>query len=107
MAQLHDGGALARAQMQDQEQAEARAQKRAMAKLGFYKHLAGATGVSLLCLAINLLTSREHWWFVWPVLALGLSVAFHAFKVFGGAEAEESLKQRLVEKEMRKERERR
>lgn len=107
MTDLHDGGALARAQMQDQEQAEARAHRRAMAKLGFYKHLAAAVGVSVLCLVVNLLTSRAYWWFVWPVLGLGISVAFHAFMVFGGAiGAEEALKRRLVEKELQKERER-
>lgn len=83
MTGLHDGGALARAQERD----EARARGRTLARRRFHKHLALAAAVSLLCLAANLLTSRERWWFVWPVLALGLSLAVHAFKVFGGAGA--------------------
>jgi uncharacterized membrane protein len=109
MPGLHDGGALARAQEQDeaQAQAEARARQRALAKLGFYKHLALAGGLSLLFLALNLFYGRGHWWFVWPVLGLGLSVAWRAFKAFGGAEAEEELTRRLQERELRKERQRR
>ncbi len=101
MTRLHDAGSLARAQEQEMARAEA--------KLAFRKHLAGAVAVSLLCLAINALTSRAYWWFAWPTLALALSVAFHAFKVFGGKEAgaEEGLSRRLLEKELEKERQKR
>lgn len=100
MAGIHDGQALARAQ----EQAEEQAEERAAAKLRFYKLLAAALGVPLLCLAANLLATPGRWWFFWPALGLGLGLAVHGCKVFGGTGREQRPRRRLAEKGLEKQR---
>lgn len=37
--------------------------------------------VNLLLCAINLLTSADYLWFVWPLLGWGIGLASHAFGV--------------------------
>ena len=44
-----------------------RAEKRAEAKLGFYRHFAIYLGVNMLLFLINLFTSHGAWWFYWPL----------------------------------------
>jgi serine/threonine protein kinase len=79
-----------------------RAEKRVRAKFRFYKHLALYAGVNFLLLIINLLTSARTPWFIWPLLAWGVPLFFHALKVFVFAKIS-SLKEQMLEEELRKE----
>jgi len=37
--------------------------------------------------ALNLFTSPQVWWFVWPLFGWGIGLAAHAWAVYGGAGA--------------------
>jgi hypothetical protein len=58
------------------------ARRRAEAKYGFFVHVAVYAAVMLLLLVINLLTSPQSLWFVWPLIGWGLAVALHGLRVF-------------------------
>ena len=58
--------------------ARQRARKAGRARLGFYVHLTAYLAVSALLIAINLLTSTQRLWFVWPLLGWGIGIAAHA-----------------------------
>ena len=75
------------------------AQKRVLAKLGFYNHLIVYLIVIGALAAINLLTNREHLWFLWPALGWGVAILFHLFGVFVfGQDAR--LYKRMLEREL-------
>jgi 2TM domain len=78
-----------------------KAQLRAGAKYGFYIHLTVYLLVNALLIAINLVTSREHYWFMWPLTCWGIGVLFHALGAFVFA-GDSSLRDKLVEREMKK-----
>ena len=80
--------------------AHARAQRRAGAKLGFYIHLFAYITVNLLLIVINFSTTPGIWWFKWPLLGWGIGLFFHGFFVVVGPQ----LRQRLVERELDKDR---
>ncbi|MCI5137393.1 MAG: hypothetical protein D3922_03020 [Candidatus Electrothrix sp. AR1] len=87
--------------MENQE-AYQRAKKRVEAKFGLYIHLSVYIAVNILLIVINVSTSPEHFWFIWPLIGWGIGVVFHALKVFvfsGGS----TLKERMLAKEMEKE----
>lgn len=67
--------------MEDQE-AYQRAKKRAQAKLGFYVHLTIYVVVNIGLVIVNLSTSPEYLWFIWPLIGWGIGVGFHALGVF-------------------------
>ena len=50
---------------------------------GFYAHLASYVGVNALLVGINLFTSPDVFWAIWPILGWGVKVAGHAVAVFG------------------------
>ncbi len=50
---------------------------------GFYAHLASYVGVNALLVGINLFTSPDVFWAIWPILGWGVKVAIHAVAVFG------------------------
>jgi len=50
---------------------------------GFYAHLAAYVGVNTLLVVINLLTSPDVFWAIWPILGWGLKIGAHAAVVFG------------------------
>lgn len=61
---------------------------------GFYRHLMVFAMVNAGLLAINLLASPGHLWFVWPLLGWTVWLGLHAFATFArgrwlGAEWEE------------------
>jgi len=60
------------------------AKKRVSEIRGFYQHLTAYVVISAALVAINLLSSPEYLWFVWPLLGWGVGVALHALSVFGG-----------------------
>ena len=76
-----------------------RARERAVTKLGFYKHFAVYFLVMLLLIAINMTTSPEYHWYIWPMMGWGLAVAIHAFKAFMGS-SEDTVLERMTEKEL-------
>jgi hypothetical protein len=47
-------------------------------RAGFKSHLGVYVAVMLLLFAINALTSRGHWWFLYPLLGWGLGMVFSA-----------------------------
>jgi hypothetical protein len=77
------------------------ARRRVEAKIGFFTHLAVYIVINGLLIFINLQNSPDRLWFYWPLLGWGIGFAFHAlgvFVFFSGS----LLKQRLVEREVRK-----
>lgn len=78
-----------------------RAKRRVEAKLGFFIHLSVYVIVNILLVAINLMTTPECLWFVWALLGWGAGLFCHGFAVFFLNDGS-PLKQRLIEKEMRK-----
>jgi hypothetical protein len=77
------------------------AKNRAEAKYGFYIHLAVYILVNALLVTINLSTSPETKWFIWPLGGWGIGILFHALGVFV-LSGKTSLKDKLLEREMRK-----
>ena len=50
---------------------------------GFYVHLAAYDGVNAVLVGINLFTSPDVFWAIWPLLGWGVKIAGHAVAVFG------------------------
>ncbi|MFI4950355.1 MAG: 2TM domain-containing protein [Caulobacterales bacterium] len=80
------------------------AERRADVKLGFQTHLLAYVVVNAGLVAINLVTSPGYFWAIWPIIGWGLGVLAHGIAVFhfGG-----DLRERAVETELRRLRERR
>jgi hypothetical protein len=67
----------------DREQTLRRhAEQRADAKIGFRKHLLAYVVVNGALIAINLLTSPDVLWFVWPLLGWGVGIVAHFAAVY-------------------------
>jgi hypothetical protein len=68
----------------DEKELELRrhAEQRADAKIGFRKHLLAYVVVNGALIAINLLTSPETLWFVWPLLGWGIGIVAHFASVY-------------------------
>jgi len=86
--------------MENQEAYE-RAKKRVEAKMGFYIHLGVYIGVNILLIIINFLTSPHYLWFKWPLIGWGIGLVFHGLGFFFYSKGE-SIKERMIEKEMKK-----
>ena len=80
-----------------------KAKKRVEAKLGFYTHLAIYIAVMTLLVVINLTTSPDPFWAIWPLIGWGIAVIAHGLGVFLLAGKTAGLKQKMIEKEMQKE----
>jgi len=59
-----------------------KARKRAEAKYEFFVHAGVYAAVMVLLVIINLVTSPQSIWFVWPLIGWGFAVALHGVKVF-------------------------
>jgi hypothetical protein len=70
-------------------------------KIGFYIHLLVFVLVNAGLAAINYGTSREHLWFVWPLLGWGIGVFGHALIVFFGPSVR-GIRDRMIAREMEK-----
>ncbi|MBN1344662.1 MAG: 2TM domain-containing protein [Phycisphaerae bacterium] len=77
------------------------ARKRVNAKIGLYIHGVVYVVVNVLLFLINLLTSRETLWFIWPLMGWGIGLLLHATIICAFSEGA-GFKQRMIEKEMRK-----
>ncbi|MFZ0545024.1 MAG: 2TM domain-containing protein, partial [Candidatus Promineifilaceae bacterium] len=78
-----------------------RARESVEARLEFYRHLAIYVGVNVLLIIINLITSPDSLWFVWPLLGWGIGIVVHAVRVFV-VPTGSSLKARMIEQEIEK-----
>ena len=90
--------------MNEQEIKYQKAKERVEAIKGFYIHLAVYIVVNLILFSINMITSPDSLWFVWPLMGWGIGFAFHALSVFAfgpgfGADWEERKIREIMEKE--------
>ncbi|RZJ65791.1 MAG: histidine kinase [Flavobacterium sp.] len=81
-----------------------KAQKRVEEIKGFYGNLASYIIFMGGLMALNLITSPEYFWFLWPAIGWGLGVAFHGMKVFNympflGNDWEEKKIREIMDKE--------
>ena len=71
---------------------------------GFYFHLITYIVINAVLVVINLLTSPEYLWFIWPIIGWGVGLVIHAFSVFGnflGKSWEERKIKEIMEKDKR------
>ena len=89
--------------MENQE-AYQRAKRRAEAKIGFYIHLVVYVGVNILLVIINLFTSPQYIWFIWPLLGWGIGLFFHGISIFVfSGKKFRGIKEKMIQDEMKKE----
>jgi len=50
---------------------------------GLYQHAAVYVAINVFLLVINLMTSPQVWWCVWPALGWGAGLAAHAAAIYG------------------------
>ena len=67
--------------MEDQEKS-AGGSAPARPRIGFYIHLTTFVLVNALLLAINLNTSPQYLWFLWPLAGWSVGILFHAALIF-------------------------
>ncbi len=78
------------------------AKKRVEEIKGFYFHLVTYILVNAVLVVINLLTSPEYLWFIWPIIGWGAGLVAHAFSVFSnlwGKSWEERKIKEIMEKD--------
>lgn len=80
--------------------AYAAARRRAEAKYGFFVHVAVYVAVMLLLVIINLVTSPQVIWFVWPLIGWGLAVALHGLRAFALSD-KNAIIEAMTERELR------
>ena len=71
---------------------------------GFYFHLITYIVINAVLVVINLLTSPEYLWFIWPIIGWGVGLVIHGFSVFGnflGKSWEERKIKEIMEKDKR------
>lgn len=71
---------------------------------GFYIHLVTYVLVNAVLVIINLFTSPEYLWFIWPIIGWGVGLVIHAFSVFSnlwGKSWEERKIKEIMEKDKR------
>lgn len=81
-----------------------KAKKRVVAIKGYYTHLIVYIVVNLMLFAINMITSPDSLWFIWPLLGWGIAIVIHTFSVFSsgfglGTDWEQRKIQEFMEKE--------
>ena len=73
---------------------------------GFYFHLVSYLLVNAVLVVVNLLTSPDYLWFIWPIMGWGVGLIIHGVSVFGGLWGkswEERKIKEIMEREKRKE----
>ena len=73
---------------------------------GFYGNLSAYIVVNTGLIILNLVTSPDQIWFIWPLLGWGIGVAFHGMRVFNympflGREWEEKKMKQFMDAEKR------
>ncbi|WP_288376922.1 2TM domain-containing protein [uncultured Chryseobacterium sp.] len=81
-------------------QAYEKAARRVKELKGFYGNLTSYVLVISFLVILNLITSPEYLWFVWPMMGWGIGVAAHAAGTFGiGKDWEERKIKELMDEE--------
>jgi hypothetical protein len=75
------------------------AKRRALAKIGFYIHLAAFLLATSAQAAVNLVFTPQFLWFLFPFFGWGIGVGIHGAVVYFACDAD--FKRRLIEKELR------
>jgi hypothetical protein len=73
--------------------------RRADMKLAFRSHLMAYVIVNAGLVAINLITSSDYFWAIWPMLGWGIGLAAHGVTVYMDGEG---MRDRLIEQELEK-----
>jgi 2TM domain len=81
-----------------------RAERRVEKKIGFYIHALVYAAVMSLLAGLNLAREHATLWFLWPLFGWGAGLAFHGLSVFLFDGVNPSLKERMIEREMKSER---
>jgi hypothetical protein len=76
------------------------ARKRIKKRKEFYSNLVSWLIVSAFLFAINILTSTDHLWAIYPFLGWGLGVAFHGFEAFSVAGFGNDIEEKKIQEEM-------
>jgi len=85
----------------DEAQAFHRATARVRARIGLILHICLYVLIGLLLLVLNLVTSPESLWFLWPTLSWLLALVIHAGLVIGpGSRALERWQDREYRREL-------
>jgi hypothetical protein len=82
------------------EERREQARERIGALRGFYIHAIVTVFVTVVLILIDAATG-DPWWFFWPLVGLGIGLAFHAIGVYGGRPFGADWEQRKVEELMR------
>ena len=86
--------------MKNQESQQT-ARKSAKAKVEFRIHMINYIVINTLLAIINLTLTPGYIWFKWPLLGWGIGIILHALNVYYSGN--KSIKERMIEKEMKKE----
>ena len=73
--------------------------RRADMKLAFRSHLMAYVIVNAGLVMINLITSDDYFWAIWPMLGWGIGLAAHGATVYMDGEG---MRDRLIEQELEK-----
>jgi hypothetical protein len=76
------------------------AERRADAKIGFRRHLMAYAIVNAGLLAINVVTSRDYYWFIWPMMGWGIGIVAHWASVY--LDDDGTMRERAIEAEIEK-----
>lgn len=88
----------------DNSKAYRRAKRRVAWRIGFIIHFTCYFLVTLLLMAINLLTWHGYPWFIWPFMCWGVFVAFHGVLTFLATSGSfGQWKKEMIEYEMKRE----
>lgn len=82
-----------------------KARKRVKEQKEFYGHLASYVICGVFFIALNLITSPSHPWFMYFMLGWGIGLATHYFKVFGvpgSGLGSHDWEEKAIEREMRR-----
>ena len=71
--------------------------RRADMKLAFRSHLMAYVIVNAGLVMINLITSDDYFWAIWPMMGWGIGLAAHGMTVYMNGEG---LRDRLIEDEL-------
>ena len=86
----------------EKQEAYNRAKKRLEAKQGFYVHAVTYVAVMVMLAIINLTTSPDYLWFLWPLAGWGIGLLFNGLAVFGIV-GKPVITEEMIQKEMGKE----
>lgn len=85
--------------------AEQTAHQNAKLKVEFRIHLVVYFAVNILLALINIFLTPEYLWVIWPIMGWGLGIIIHGINLHFSTSS--NLKERMIQKEMEKQKNRR